>query len=149
MKHILLILLVFIVTKSFCQTKIENNVKYRSVGLHKDDATFLRLKDTAQKHLPQFLAILKEHGADYENYRCVVKSDFVEGDSHEHMWSQIVGYSNGAFKAIFIDSPFTLKNMKTGDKLIIKKENVEDWAVFKNNKEIAGDFSEKYLNSKD
>jgi uncharacterized protein YegJ (DUF2314 family) len=64
------------------------------------------------------------------------------------MWSQIVGYSNGVFRAVFIDSPFNLKKIKNGDKVAIKNINVEDWVVFKNDKEIAGNFSEKYLKSK-
>lgn len=148
MRKMLFLLLVVISARSFGQTKVEKDVKYQSVNLKKDDKEFLRLKDTAQKHIPEFLDLLKKHGADYENYRFVVKSDFVEDTDHEHMWSQIVGYSNNIFKAIFIDSPFKLKNIKNGDKIAIKKTNVEDWAVFRNNERIAGDFSEKYLNSK-
>lgn len=148
MRKMLFLLLIMISIRSFGQIKTEKNVKYQSVNLKKDDKEFLRLKDTAQKHIPEFLDLLKKHGADYENYRFVVKSDFVEDTDHEHMWSQIVGYSNNIFKAIFIDSPFKLKNIKNGDKIAIKKTNVEDWAVFRNNEGIAGDFSEKYLKSK-
>src|SRR5215216_8176149 len=106
MKRLLFLLLMIICTESFGQTKVEKNVKYQSVELKKDDKEFLRLKDTALKHMPEFLSLLKQHGADYDNYRFVVKSDFVEGTDHEHMWSQIVGYSNNIFKAVFIDSPF-------------------------------------------
>ncbi|WP_177183911.1 DUF2314 domain-containing protein [Mucilaginibacter sp. OK283] len=148
MRKMLFLLLVLISAQSFGQTKVEKDVKYQSVRLKKDDAEFLKLKDTAQKHMPEFLDMLKEHGADYNNYRFIVKSDFVEDTNHEHMWSQIVGYSNGVFRAVFIDSPFNLKKIKNGDKIAIKKTNVEDWAVFRNNERIAGDFSEKYLNSK-
>lgn len=150
MKNILLVLLMFMASGAFCQqTKVENDVEYRAVSLEADDRRFLALKDTAQKHMPEFMDNLKKHGADYPNYNFVVKSDFVDGDQHEHMWSQIVGYSNGVFKAIFIDSPFSLKNIKTGDKVSIKKGDVEDWLIYdKKNKPLAGGFSKKYLNSK-
>lgn len=132
------------------QTKIENDVKYQAVGLNKDDREFLRLKDTAQKYLPILLDTLKKHGADYVNYRCVVKSDFVDRGIHEHMWSQVVSYSNGMFKAIFVDSPFNVKNVKTGDSIFVNKAAVEDWGIYdKDDKKIAGNFSENYLNSKE
>jgi len=150
MKNLLFILLLFVITGVYGQqTKVENNVVYKSVPLPKDDARFLALKRTAQKYLPQFIDSLQKHGGDAEGYRFVVKSDFVEGDNHEHMWSEVVGYSNGVFKAIFIDSPFTLKNVKLGDKISIKQTDVEDWAVHNlRSKKITGEFSEKYLNSK-
>jgi uncharacterized protein YegJ (DUF2314 family) len=148
MKNVLFIALMLVFNNTFGQTKVENNIKYQSVALAANDREFLRLKDTAQKHMPEFLALLKKYGADYDNYRFIVKSDFVDAQEHEHMWSQIVGYSNGVFKAVFIDSPFAVKNIKNGDKITIKNANVEDWAVFKNNEFISGDFSEKYLSSK-
>jgi uncharacterized protein YegJ (DUF2314 family) len=148
MKYLFLLGTLFITVSVIGQTKIDKNVKYEAIPLKKNDAGFLRLMDTAQKHMPQLLDLLKKHGADFANYRFVVKSDFAEGDEHEHMWSQIIGYANGSFKAIFIDSPFTVKNVKNGDRVTIKKETVEDWAAFKNNTRIAGDFSDKYLNSK-
>jgi uncharacterized protein YegJ (DUF2314 family) len=151
MKNLLFILLLFIITDAVCQTKtkVENNVQYKSKALVKDDGKFLALKDTAQKHMPAFLDSLKKRGGDYENYRFIVKSDFAEKGTHEHMWSQIVGYSNGMFRAIFIDSPFDLKNIKTGDKVMIKKGDVEDWVIHDlKTKKVTGDFSDKYLKSK-
>jgi len=150
MKNLLFILLLFIITGAYGQqTKVENNMVYKSVPLSKNDAGFLALKRTAQKYIPQFIDSLQKHGGDPEGYRFVVKSDFVEGDTHEHMWSEVVGYSNGVFKVIFIDSPFTLKNIKLGDKISIKQADVEDWAVHNlRTKKITGEFSEKYLNSK-
>ncbi|MBB6128076.1 DUF2314 domain-containing protein [Mucilaginibacter lappiensis] len=150
MKNLLFILLLFVITGAYGQqTKVENNVLYKSVTLPKDDARFLALKGTAQKYMPQFIDSLQKHGNDTQGYRFVVKSDFVEGDTHEHMWSEVMGYSNGFFKAIFIDSPFTLKNIKLGDKIGIKETDIEDWAVENiRTKKITGEFSEKYLNSK-
>jgi len=150
MKNLLFILLLLVITGAYGQqTKVENNVLYKSVSLPKDDARFLALKRIAQKYLPQFIDSLQKHGRDTEGYRFVVKSDFVEGSNHEHMWSEVIGYSNGIFRAIFIDSPFTLKNIKLGDKISINQADVEDWAVHDlRTKKITGEFSEKYLNTK-
>ena len=50
---------------------------------------------------------------------------------------------------IFIDSAFDIKNIKTGDKVIIPRKDIEDWSV---NNLITGKsigyYSEMYLNSK-
>lgn len=150
MRNFLFVLLLFAVTDAFCQkTKIENDVQYKAVPLAKNDARFLALKKIAQERMPQFLDSLKKHGDDREGYSFIVKSDFVDGDKHEHMWSQVLNYSNGVFKAIFVDSPFNITNIKNGDKVDIKPADVEDWAI--NNirtKKITGDFSDKYLNTK-
>ena len=150
MKNFLFVLLLFAVTDAFCQkTKVENDVQYKAVPLAKNDARFLALKNIAQQRMPQFLDSLKKYENDRDGYSFIVKSDFTEGNKHEHMWSQVLGYSNGVFKAIFIDSPFELKNIKIGDKVDVKQTDVEDWAI--NNfrtKRITGDFSDKYLNTK-
>jgi uncharacterized protein YegJ (DUF2314 family) len=122
MKRLLFLLLMIVCTESFGQTKVDKNVKYQSVELKKDDKEFLRLKDVAQKHMSEFLALLKKHGADYENYRFVVKSDFVEGTDHEHMWSQIMGYSNNIFKAYLSIRLSNLKTSKTAIKLQLKRQ---------------------------
>ena len=150
MRNFLFVLLLFAVTDAFCQkTKVENDVQYKAVPLAKNDARFLALKKIAQERMPQFLDSLKKYGSDREGYSFIVKSDFAEGDKHEHMWSQVLSYSNGVFKAIFIDSSFNITNIKNGDKVEIKQADVEDWAI--NNirtKKITGDFSDKYLNTK-
>ncbi|SDD59367.1 Uncharacterized conserved protein YegJ, DUF2314 family [Mucilaginibacter pineti] len=148
MKNYLFILLIVAATNGFCQVKVENNVQYKTVKLKADDGVFLSLKRLAQKRMPEFVDSLKKNGADYKNFRFIVKSDFVEQGSHEHMWSRVFVYNKEVFKAIFIDSPFTIKNIKTGDKILIRKSDIEDWVIYKNEVKVAGDFSEKYLNSK-
>ena len=79
------------------QTKVENSTEYHSVELSKADSKFLALKDTAQKHLPQFINSLIEHNL-HDHYTFCVKSDFVENGVHEHIWSQVFIYKNGRLK---------------------------------------------------
>jgi uncharacterized protein YegJ (DUF2314 family) len=130
-------------------TKVENSVEYPSISLAPEDSTFLALKDTAQKHLPQFISSLFKSGFKPENFTFLVKSDFEEAGVHEHMWSQVSIYKDGSFFGIFIDSPFDLKKIKTGDSVFIKRDAVEDWIItdVKTGKET-GYFSKKYLHSK-
>lgn len=143
MKKLLLILLIAAVTTAECQTKIQNDTEYKSVKLKKDDPGFLAFKDTAQRYMVRFITALNKKTP---GYRFLVKSDFVENGTHEHMWSQVKIYNNGVFKGIFIDSPFDLHNIKTGDKVTIKKSGIEDWAIFdRKGLHVDGDFSDKYL----
>lgn len=144
----MVLLLVCYATAAACQTKVENNVEYKSVNLAEHDSKFLALKDTAQKYLTLFIQRVQRNGSEIKEYRFIVKSDFLEKGVHEHMWSQIYLYDKHTFKGTFIDSPFKLKNIKTGDKVTIDEGVVEDWVIYdlKTGKEI-GDFSAKYLDS--
>jgi|HubBroStandDraft_5_1064220.scaffolds.fasta_scaffold1176660_1 uncharacterized protein YegJ (DUF2314 family) len=148
MSFISCMLLMPVLTTYAQQTKVENNTEYHSVELSKADRKFLALKDTAQKHLSQFIdSLIKRNPHSHCTFS--VKSDFVENDVHEHMWSQIFIYKNGSFEGIFIDSPFNLKNIKTGDKVIINKAAVEDWIIEDTNTNAQiGYFSKGYLDSK-
>lgn len=151
MKPALLVtILIFLALPSLAQnTKVENNTEYYSVTLSKNDAKFLALKDTAQLHLPQFIDSLAKHGADRNNYAFSVKTDFVEKGVHEHMWSQVFLFKDGRFEGVFIDSPFDIKNIKTGDKVSIKKSAVEDWLIENiRTGQQTGYFSKEYLKSK-
>jgi uncharacterized protein YegJ (DUF2314 family) len=142
----LIIMFAALNTAGQTQTKIENATAYKAVALKKQDKTFLALLDTAQKHIPEFIHSLE---SKQKGYRFLIKSDFVENGEHEHMWSEIAEYKDGRFIGIFIDSPFDLKNIKTGDKVNIAKGAVEDWTIFnEKDEQVAGGFSDRYLNSK-
>ncbi len=149
MKILFVCLFLTICTHAFCQIKTSGSGNYNSVGLPKDDSTFLALKDTAQAHLQTFIDSVKIHGRDTMNYEFMIKSEFVENDDHEHMWSLILSYDKGNFKGIFIDSAFDIKNIKTGDKISIKRADVEDWSFYnKITGKKMGYYSEMYLEEK-
>jgi uncharacterized protein YegJ (DUF2314 family) len=120
----------------------------QSVNLKTDDEQFLALKDTAQARINTFIDSLKPHALD-SNYRFLVKSDFVDGKEHEHMWSVVYKYADGKFTGIFADSAMYLKNIQPGAPVMIKQSDVEDWAIYDylHNKDM-GNFSDKYLRSK-
>ncbi|HEX3384895.1 MAG TPA: DUF2314 domain-containing protein [Mucilaginibacter sp.] len=128
---------------------MKNNVEYSSVELKAGDKVFLALKDTAQKHLQLFIDELSKHGGDSNNYQLAVKSDFVQGGDHEHMWSIVYSYKNGVFSGVFIDSAFKVKNIKMGDKVLIDRDRVEDWSIENTaTGKTMGQFSIQYLESK-
>jgi uncharacterized protein YegJ (DUF2314 family) len=118
------------------------------VQLKTDDGKIAAFKDTAQAKLHIFLDSLKPHALD-SNYRFLVKSDFIEGKDHEHMWSVVYKYADGKFTGIFADSAVILKNLKMGAPVLINQKDIEDWAIYdyKHNTDM-GNFSDKYLRSK-
>lgn len=131
-----------------CQSHHKSKT-YDVAGLPKDDSTFLVLRDTAQKKLQIFIDSLDKHGMDYKNYTFLVKSEFIDGENHEHMWSRIYRHSNDVYEGIFIDSAYDVKNIKTGDKVTIYKNAIEDWSIDnKHTGKTTGEFSVKYLQSK-
>jgi len=119
-----------------------------AVKLEKDDAKLLALKSMAQAQLGEFVDSLTKYKND-DNYRFIIKSDFHDGVNHEHMWTAIFKYTHGVFGGLLLDSAFVLKNIRKGDKVFIKKEDVEDWVIYDSiHKTQIGYFSEKYLHSK-
>lgn len=140
---------VFVAFKAAAQTVRSDSMEYSSVKLEKDDKVFLALKDTAQKYLQVFISGVNKHGREAKNYRFLIKSDFVQNGHHEHMWSRIYEYKNGIFKGTFIDSAFTVKNIKMGNKVAINRNAIEDWAIDNLiSGQTSGGFSNKYLENK-
>lgn len=144
MKHVIYTCLLLAVIAAGCKGRSKESEIV--ANLKKDDPSFLALKDTAQKHLPQFIAALEKKEA---GFKFIIKSDFVDKGTVEHMWSQVNEYRDDRFNGIFIDSAFNVKNINAGDRVSIEKRRVEDWAIYNDNSErVAGAFSEKYLQSK-
>lgn len=117
--------------------------------LDQDDPSFLQLKDTAQKYLPDFIKLLEKHAGD-SNYMFLLKSDFADGEVHEHMWSVPFSFTGNSFRAVFSDSAYDVKGVLHGDTITIKIADVEDWVLYDNVlKTRTGYFSEKYLKGED
>jgi uncharacterized protein YegJ (DUF2314 family) len=150
MKAIVFILLALSISQVFGQVKMTGSGNYGSVSLVRDDSTFLALKDTAQAHLQTFIDNIRLHGTDTLNYHFGIKSDFIEGHTHEHMWSAVTSFSDGKFNGVFIDSAFVLKHIKTGNKVTIEVKAIEDWTIYNLvTGKTTGYFSEMYLNKKE
>jgi uncharacterized protein YegJ (DUF2314 family) len=131
-----------------CGNKQKNTDQEKEiVTLKTDDQEFLALKDTAQKHINVFIDSLKQH-AHNPNYEFYVKSDFVDGKQHEHMWSTIKSYNNGTFAGTLTDSVYLLKNISKDAPVSIKTQDIEDWIISDAvHEKQTGGFSIEYLKS--
>lgn len=118
-------------------------------GLPTNDKRFLELKDTAQKHMAEFIEAFQKNRRD-TNYYFIIKSDYVENETHEHMWASPIAFRNGLFKCIFTDSAYNITNIYPGDTVVVMTKDIEDWVIFDNyTKTKKGSFSEKYLNGEE
>jgi len=148
MKKWLLIYIALLTCLIACKQKVSFDSN-KATLLKKDDSAFLALKDTAQLYIQTFIDSLKVYGRDTTKFHFQIKSDYVDGDIHEHMWSNIYTYKNGLFDGLFADTAFQVRNIKNGAKVTIKKSNVEDWLIYNVAKDqTIGYFSEEYLMSK-
>lgn len=148
MKKVLLYLSAVSILLAACNDNKKSNT-YGTAALDQNDPTILALKDTAQKKIQIFIDSLDLHGKDHKKYSFLVKSDFVDGDKHEHMWSRIYERNNDVFIGTFIDSAYEVQNIKTGDRVSISKNEIDDWSITnKSSGKTFGEFSIKYLKSK-
>lgn len=132
-----------------CKQPAKKEDNFTVVNLKDDDSIFLALKDTAQHHIKEFTDSLKLHVTDADNYNFIVKSDYLDGEKHEHMWSEVHAFNNNLLEGVMIDSPFYLKNIKLNDRVKVKLDDVEDWVIYdKPHNRKVGDYSAAYLKSK-
>lgn len=99
----------------------------------------------AQKSLDFFISEFTEHSKD-TNYWFIAKTKFESNNYVEHMWITTIEYNQNSFKGILIDEPYWAKQVKLGDTIEVLRENIEDWSITNEVKDIhQGSFTEKYL----
>ncbi len=126
--------------------KARKNSTDKIAHLSADDIIIKKYKDTAQAQLDYFIKFISEHHSDDTLFRYAVKSDFVEGEVNEHIWTQVFEFKDGYFKGILANEPSQLKKIRYGDTVKIYRKDVEDWLLqdFLTNTEVGG-FSREYI----
>ena len=116
------------------------------VGLSAKDASLQAYKDSAQKELQYLIDFMNDHEKNDELFRYAVKADFVEGDHSEHMWVQVTEFKDGHFFGRLANEPHTIKAIKYGQRVTVKRDNVEDWILqdFLTNTKVGG-YSSEYI----
>ncbi len=138
----LLILLSFFLS---CKEKTEKTEKTVDpvVYAESNDRELEDAKNQALSRLDYFINSFKKKNND-STYIFSIKIDFIENDQHEHMWITIDRIENNKFFGVLDNDPETIKNYKLGDRITVKKEQIEDWAIMTNN-EMEGGYSVKVL----
>lgn len=77
----------------------------------------------ARANLDHFLASLQA-GPGEEH---CVKAPIEDGEHVEHFWLVDISYEDGVFSGTVNNEPGLVSNVKLGDKVSLKKEEVSDW----------------------
>jgi uncharacterized protein YegJ (DUF2314 family) len=69
-----------------------------------------------------------------------VKFPLTQNGATEHIWLQLVGYSDGSYIGLLADVPVNGNKYKMGDRMTVTEADVEDWMI-KNGKVIYGGYT--------
>ena len=69
-----------------------------------------------------------------------VKFPLTQNGATEHIWLQLVGFSEGSYIGLLADVPVNGNKYKIGDRMTVAEADVEDWMI-KNGKTIYGGYT--------
>jgi uncharacterized protein YegJ (DUF2314 family) len=110
----------------------------------KSDSSYINAVQSAQKHLPEFIILLKER--EINNYKFNISANYTEEGHTEQLWFMADSFKDNIFYVKLNNVPLHFKKLKLNDKLEIHQDRVKDWLVSKNHKVIAGNFAKADLN---
>lgn len=101
---------------------------------------------TARESLPEFIAELKKELAKpTTQLEFSIKTAFPHDDSFEHMWVDVERFENGVFHGTLGNEPLYVKNLKVGDAVQVKQDEIEDWIIVDDAGNMRGGFTAKLL----
>lgn len=110
--------------------------------LESNDSRLVEAQQQAQNEINYFIDSLNKNPA----YTYGIKAYFEDEEHGEHMWLFVDSYSNGKFDSTLASKPEFVINYQEGDKIIVSKEDIEDWAILDENSNVLyGDFLTKIM----
>jgi uncharacterized protein YegJ (DUF2314 family) len=82
--------------------------------------------DEAQGRLPEFVSAFERRK---KGAICGVKAKFQDGESVEWMWVTVEHITDDGFEGRLDNDPGELTNVKVGDRITVKSDDVVDWVV--------------------
>lgn len=141
----LLIVVCFLVSCNGQSTKSKDSIVYAE----SNDPELEKAKQEALSNLDSFIESYNVHSNDlaYEYY---LKIDFTDNEEHEHMWISVNKIENGQFEGLLSNEPQIIKNVKFGDLIKIKKDQIEDWIIMNTETdEMEGGYSVKVFQNRE
>lgn len=77
----------------------------------------------AKERLKMFQKTFDKYSLEVGNF---VKKNFKQGKLKEHMWVKITGIKNNSIIGILDNEPFLVKNVRVGDIVEVKFNEIED-----------------------
>ncbi|CAN5892453.1 hypothetical protein BH11VER1_BH11VER1_01130 [soil metagenome] len=111
------------------------------VSISDDDPLLKAAEAEARKGWPEFMKAFREKsGTEF-----VVKGRIVEGDNAEYMWLSVTSIDGEKVHGMLDNKPAIVSNLKMGQDLHIKVEDMDDWLYLDPDKKSVGGFTIKVL----
>ena len=119
-----------------------NNSDVEIGSVHTEDVDVSKATEEARKTVGELISVLNDRSQG--GYSFGIKILLVDGDIKEHMWISHLKYDNGEFTGILGNTPLKVHNVKLGHIVVVKKNDIIDWAYMKDRK-MMGNFTLKAL----
>jgi len=106
-----------------------------------DDPKLKATIEEAQRRWPEFVGAFDRRRPG-QNFG--VKLKFTDGDETEFMWVVVESINGDVVRGMLDNSPFKLKNIKSGASVTAEQKDVLDW-MYEEGEEMRGGFSLKVL----
>jgi len=110
------------------------------IMVDKDDAAMKAAFAKARSETDAFIAIMQS-GAPSS---CSIKVGITDHDQVEYFWLDNLTYAGGVFSGTIDNDPELVKNVKMGQKVSVKKEEIFDWLYMKDGK-MYGNYTVRVL----
>ncbi|MEZ2330893.1 DUF2314 domain-containing protein [Mesorhizobium sp. RCC_202] len=100
-------------------------IKENVVAYYTGDKAMQNAKTKGHSTLPRFHALIK--AGTPGTY--TVKFPLTQNGATEHIWMQLVGFSDGHFVGLLADEPVNGNQYKMGDRMTVAEADVEDWMI--------------------
>jgi uncharacterized protein YegJ (DUF2314 family) len=110
-----------------------------------EDPELEKAKQGALSNLNIFIQSFNTHAND-TILQYSLKADFIENDTHEHMWISLNKIENELYYGVLGNEPQLIKNIKYGDVVKITRSQIEDWLIVNTKtNDFEGGYSVKVL----
>jgi len=125
--------------------KLERKNEPDIYSTQQDDIEMNRAIATAKKTMYIFKNALENNKAAYTDF--CLKVEFKTPDRNEHIWVSDIFLSENTFYGIIDNLPAYTKQIKMGDTISIKNENIKDW-MFLDGDELYGGYTIQVLRNR-
>jgi uncharacterized protein YegJ (DUF2314 family) len=143
MKYLLLICSLSLIITSCDNSKASADQSGTSYDIADDDYLYQKTIFKAKDSIDFFAQHYQEHSND-TSYSYMINSTFKQAGKIEYMWSWIVDFDGSSCSAVLINTPTYVTRLKLGHEFNIKKHDINDWIIYKNDSAIYGDFIVRY-----
>ncbi|CAN7713812.1 DUF2314 domain-containing protein [Mesorhizobium sp. LjNodule214] len=111
-------------------------IKENVVAYNTGDDAMQAAKTKGRSTLPRFHKLI----AAGTPGTYTVKFPLTQNGATEHIWLQLLGYSDGTFVGLLADEPVNGNKYKIGDRMKVAEADVEDWMI-RNGGEVYGGYT--------